>query len=93
MEKFNESMQNFITHHSWDPMFFVTQFTDRLHSDIRVAILLHRPKDLDIVIALACLQEDVLETMRWDAHQSRFPIGDDRRCGRHCLYRPHQENP
>lgn len=74
-EKFNESMHNLLAHHTWDPMFFMTQFTDGLRSDIRAAVILHQPKNLDTTVSLACLQEEVLETMRRETRRTEFVTG------------------
>lgn len=75
-EKFNELMHNLLAHHSsWNPIFFVTQFVDGLCGDIRSAVVLHRPPDLDTAVALACLQEEVLETTRRDPRRGDFASG------------------
>lgn len=62
-------MHNLLAH----PVFFVTQFVDDLHSDVRYAVVLHRPQDLDTTVALACLQEEVLESTRRDPHHIDIP--------------------
>lgn len=72
-EKFSELMHNLHAHHSsWNSEFFVTQFLDGLQADIRSAVVLHRPVDLDTAVDLACLQEEVLETNRREARQVDF---------------------
>uniref|UniRef100_A0A453QMI9 Retrotransposon gag domain-containing protein n=1 Tax=Aegilops tauschii subsp. strangulata TaxID=200361 RepID=A0A453QMI9_AEGTS len=58
-------MHSLLAHHSsWDPLFFTTHFIDGLHSEIKVAVMLHRPKDLDTAVALAELQEEAVEMVR-----------------------------
>lgn len=60
-------MHNLLAHHSsWDPAFFVTQFMEGLHRDIRAAVVQHRPQTLDTAVDLACLQEEVAEALRRD---------------------------
>lgn len=49
-----------------------------LRDPIRAAVILHRLKDLDTTVSLACLREEVLEAMRWDARWLEFPMGVDR---------------
>lgn len=44
--------------------FFFTQFIDGLRAEIRAAVILHRPIELDTAVDLACLQEEVLESVR-----------------------------
>lgn len=62
-ENFNELMHGLHTHHpSWNSEFFVTQFLEGLRAEIRAAVVLHRPANLDTAVELACLQEEVLET-------------------------------
>ena len=57
-KQFNVSMHCLLAHHSsWDPLFFTTQFIEGLAHEIKVAIMLHRPKDLDTAVSLAELQE------------------------------------
>uniref|UniRef100_A0A0A8XT76 Retrotransposon gag domain-containing protein n=1 Tax=Arundo donax TaxID=35708 RepID=A0A0A8XT76_ARUDO len=64
-EKFNDLMDTLVAHHqSWEPMYFVTQFLDGLRDEIRIAVVLHRPKDLDTAVSLACMQEELLELSR-----------------------------
>jgi hypothetical protein len=71
--KFNELMHNLTAHHnSWEPAYFVTHFVDGLHRDIRAAVVLHQPLDLDAVVDLALLQEGVLESYRHDNRRSDF---------------------
>jgi hypothetical protein len=42
-----------------NPTILTSRFIDGLKSDIRAAVLLHRPKDLDTMSSLAILQEEV----------------------------------
>jgi hypothetical protein len=71
--KFNELMHNLTAHHnSWEPAYFVTHFVDGLHHDIRAAVVLHQPLDLDAAMDLALLQEGVLESYRQDTRRSDF---------------------
>uniref|UniRef100_A0A8R7V186 Retrotransposon gag domain-containing protein n=1 Tax=Triticum urartu TaxID=4572 RepID=A0A8R7V186_TRIUA len=64
-EEFNVAMHSLLAHHSsWDPLLFTTHFIDGLHSEIKVAVMLHRPKDLDTAIALAELQEKAVQMVR-----------------------------
>lgn len=51
-------------------MFFVTQFVEGLRAEIRAAVIMHRPEDLDTAVDLARLQEEVLEAIR---RESRRP--------------------
>lgn len=49
---------------AFDDIYLVTRFLGGLKEEIRAAITLHRPKDVDIVSALALLQEEKLENSR-----------------------------
>lgn len=49
---------------SSDDTYLVTQFLGGLKEEIRVAITLHRPKDVDTASALAQLQEEELENSK-----------------------------
>lgn len=61
-EQFNIMMHSLLAHHnSWDPLFFTTHFVDGLFHEIKIAVVLHRPQDLESAVALAELQEEVLE--------------------------------
>lgn len=63
-EQFNLVMHSLLAHHgSWDPLFFTTQFLEGLTHEIKVAVMLHHPQDLEIAVALAELQEEVIEMM------------------------------
>lgn len=64
-ERFNDLRHNLLAHHnSWDLVYFVIQFIDGLSREIRYAVILHRPQDLETSVSLACLQEDILDTLR-----------------------------
>lgn len=64
-EQFNVAMHCLLAHHSsWDPLFFTTQFIEGLAHEIKVAVMLHRPKDLDTAVSLAELQEEVVDMVR-----------------------------
>ena len=55
-----------------DQLYYTTRFVDGLKSDIRSAVVIQRPPDLDTACALALLQEEVL-----DRNKSRdFPRAD-----------------
>lgn len=72
-EKFCELMHNLHAHHtSWNTEFSVTQFIDGLRADIRSAVIMHRPTDLDTAVDLACLQEEVLEYNRREGRRVEF---------------------
>lgn len=61
-EQFNIMMHSLLAHHnSWDPLFFTTHFVDGLFHEIKIAVVLHRPQDLESAVVLAELQEEVLE--------------------------------
>jgi len=45
-----------------DDVFFVSNFLQGLHHDIRAAIVLHKPRILDVALSLALMQGDVLES-------------------------------
>ncbi|KAM0851281.1 hypothetical protein ACQ4PT_052535 [Festuca glaucescens] len=71
--KFNELMHVLTAHHnSWEPAYFVTHFIDGLHRDIRAAVILHKPVDLDTAVDLALLQEGVLESYRQEGRRGEF---------------------
>lgn len=74
-EKFSELIHQLHAHHSsWNPVFFITQFMDGLRPEIRTAVVLHRPQDLNTAVDLACLQEDVLENVRRDNRRGDFAV-------------------
>jgi len=62
---------------SYDDTYFVTRFVAGLKEEIRAAIALHRPADVDSASALAILQEEELELSKKkytakDGHKSAF---------------------
>lgn len=44
-----------------EPIYFVTKFVDGLKDNIRLAVMMLRPQDLDTACSLALLQEEALE--------------------------------
>ena len=55
-------------------VFFISRFIDGLSSEIRSAVVLQQPKDMDTVCSLAMLQEEELELNRrrpYHRHESR----------------------
>lgn len=61
-EKFESSMHKVLVHNnSYDDVFFVNRFVDGLKSDVRAAIMLHKPRTVDVALSLALLQEEALE--------------------------------
>jgi len=48
----------------YDDTFFVTRFVSSLKEEIRVPLMLHRPRDVDTASALALVHEQELETSR-----------------------------
>lgn len=66
-QHFNVAMHSLLAHHSsWDPLFFTMHFMDGLHHGMKVAVMLHCPKDLETAVALAELQEEVIDMIRQD---------------------------
>ena len=58
---FDYLMHQLLAHDpSVNPAFLTGKFIDGLKPEIRAAVVLHRPKDLDIASSLAILQEEVL---------------------------------
>jgi hypothetical protein len=49
---------------TYDDVYFVTRFMTGLKEEIRAAIILHRPQDVDTASALALLQEEELSNFR-----------------------------
>ena len=60
---------------AYDHVFFVTRFLHGLRDEIRSAIILHRPKDVETASALALLQESELELSK-----KKFPSKQDNGC-------------
>lgn len=44
-----------------DDVFFVTKFMQGLHPDIRSAIVLHKPRTVDVALSFALMQAEVLD--------------------------------
>lgn len=44
-----------------DDVFFVTKFLQGLNPEIRAAIVLHKPRTVDVALSLALMQATVLE--------------------------------
>ncbi|CAD6338747.1 unnamed protein product [Miscanthus lutarioriparius] len=58
---FDDLMHQLLAHDPLvNPAILTSKFVDGLKPEIRAAVLLHRPKDLDTESSLAILQEDVL---------------------------------
>jgi hypothetical protein len=87
----------------YDDTFFMTRFMAGLKEEIRVAIALHRPRDVTTASVLAALQEDELSRCRskpfgWDFTKTRFkPVADkgkgaDEEKGKTNLNKSDQEN-
>ena len=73
-------MHHMLAHnHGFDSLYFTTHFLEGLHTDIRVGVMLHQPKDLDAAFSLATMQEELLEALPWkefrrpDVPQQRAP--------------------
>lgn len=60
---------------AFDETFFVTRFMAGLRDEIRSAILLHRPSDVDTASALAMIQEQELEQSRTKSSRRDFTRG------------------
>lgn len=55
--------------HTTEPIYYTMRFIDGLRSDIRSAVHLQRPKNLDSACSLALLQEELGEPQRRDARR------------------------
>src|SRR5438128_12603570 len=61
-EKLEQLSHNILLYNnSYDDVYFVTRFVGGLKEEIRAAITLHHPQDVDTASALALLQEHELE--------------------------------
>lgn len=61
VEKFDTLMHQLTAYNrNLEPIYFVTKFVEGLKDEIRSAILLQRPQDLDTACSLALLQEEAL---------------------------------
>lgn len=61
VEVFDELVHQILAHDpAFNPSVITTRFVDGLKPEIKVVVLIHRPKDLDTASSLAILQEEVL---------------------------------
>jgi hypothetical protein len=59
---FDDLMHQMLAHDPHvNPAVLTGKFIDGLKPEIRVAVILHRPKDLDIVSSLAMIQEEIMQ--------------------------------
>lgn len=76
-EHFDELMNQLL---AYDPevnmRYLIHRFTEGLHREIRNAVLLHRPRDLETALAIASLQEEVLEVVPESNHSKPFRRSD-----------------
>lgn len=64
VERFDSIMHQLLAYGGAnDPIYFVTKFVDGLKDNIRTAVMMLRPDDLDSACSLALLQEEALEGM------------------------------
>jgi hypothetical protein len=75
---------------AFDETFFVTRFMAGLRDEIRSAILLHRPSDVDTASALAMIQEQELEQSRTKSSGWNFTIGAARTVPGQDKYKQHE---
>lgn len=61
---------------------------DGLRDNIRAAVVLHRPSELDTTVSLACLQEEVLETSCKKDHRRYDQSSTGRSSGRAGVQQP-----
>lgn len=62
-DRFVLAMHKVLVHNSnLDDVFFVSKFLQGLHPDIHAALVLHKPRTVDLALSLALLQETVMET-------------------------------
>ncbi|KAL5211653.1 hypothetical protein ABZP36_022500 [Zizania latifolia] len=65
VERFESLMHQLLAYENvTSPIYFVTKFVEGLRNEIRSAVIMHRPKDLDSACALALLQEEALDGNR-----------------------------
>jgi hypothetical protein len=56
VQEFTELMHSLRTHtDAWDPELFPSHFFDGLKDEIKVVVLVHQPRDLDVAVSLALL--------------------------------------
>jgi len=61
-DRFQSAMHKVLVHNnSLDDVFFVCKFLQGLNPEIRAAIILHKPRTVDVALSLALMQEIVLE--------------------------------
>ena len=75
-----------------DDTFFVTRFVGGLRDDIRSAILLHRPRDVDSASALALIQEQEIEGGRAKSSWRDFTRGVPRAAEKGKSVEPVKQN-
>lgn len=64
-DRFQASMHRVSVHNSnLDDVFFVSKFLQGLQPDIRAALVLHKPRTVDVALSLALLQAYVLEAQQ-----------------------------
>ena len=62
-DRFQNAMHKVLVHNkSLDDVFFVSKFMQGLNPDIRSAIILHKPRTVDVALSLALMQASVLES-------------------------------
>ena len=62
-DRFQTVVHKVLVHNNQlDDVFFVSKFLQGLHPDIRVAIVLHKPRTVDVALSLALMQAEVLES-------------------------------
>lgn len=62
VERFDSIMHQLLAYRGAnEPIYFVTKFVDGLKDNIRLAVMMLRPQDLDTACSLALLQEEALE--------------------------------
>lgn len=63
VEKFDSIMHQMMAYDpTLKPVYFVTKFVEGLRHEVRSAVIMQRPSDLDAACALALLQEEALES-------------------------------
>lgn len=80
VEQFDSIMHQLMAYDSaLTPVYFVTKFIEGLRDDVRGAVMLQRPQDLDSACSIALLQEEILESNKSTTH---------RRSDNHIAFRP-----
>ncbi|KAM0916128.1 hypothetical protein ACQ4PT_010384 [Festuca glaucescens] len=69
------------------PLYVLTKFVEGLRKDIRAAVMVQRPVDLDTACSLACLQEEILDGVPYadTGQQMMLPVPAQHCCLRHPL--------